>query len=67
LVRRVSEHPLVADVVVRGLHTSIEKGYTRLAARLVDDSELHVFEYVDSDLTKIRYAYHYLDPDGRMM
>jgi hypothetical protein len=45
----------------------MEKGYARLTARLVDGSQLHVFEYIDSDLTKIKYAYHYLDPDGRIV
>ena len=57
----------MVDIVVRGLHTSIEKGYTRLTARLVDDSQLHIFEYVDSDLTRIKYAYHYVDPAGCMV
>jgi len=49
------------------VQTSIEKGYVRFLARLVDDSELHIFEYVDYNLRKIKYAYHYQDHEGRMI
>jgi hypothetical protein len=67
VTRRVSEHPLVLDVAVRGLQTSLNKGYTRLVARLIDRSQLHIFEYVDSNLRKILYAYHYQDPEGHLI
>jgi len=40
---------------------SLKKGYVRLTALFIDNSELHVFEYVDSDLRRISYAYHYQD------
>jgi len=52
---------------VRGLQTSLNKGYTRLVARLIDRSQLHIFEYVDSNLRKILYAYHYQDPEGHLI
>ena len=43
---------------------SLKKGYVRLATLFIDDSELHVFEYVNSDLRKLGYAYHYQSPSG---
>ena len=36
-------------------------------AKLVDNSELHIFEYVDHNLRKIKYAYHYQDHEGHMI
>ena len=39
----------------------------RFVAFFVDDSELHVFEYVNSDLRKLSYAYHYQNPSGNMI
>lgn len=67
MLQTVSDHPLVVDVTKRSLHTSLERGYARLVARLVDGSQLHIFEYIDSELRRIAYAYHYQDPRGHLV
>jgi len=46
---------------------SLKKGYVRLTTLFIDDSELHVFEYVNSDLRKLSYAYHYQNPSGSLI
>jgi len=52
---------------VRRMEASSERGFARAVALLVDESELHVFEYVDSGLKKIGYAYHLQDRNGDMV
>jgi len=64
LIQRVKRHPLVKKVHVRNRQLSLKKGYVRLTTLFIDDSELHVFEYVNSDLRKLSYAYHYQNPSG---
>jgi len=64
LTQKVERHPLVKKVCVKNKHASLKKGYVRLAALFIDDSELHVFEYVNSDLRKLSYACHYQSPSG---
>ena len=39
----------------------------RVEALMIDGSEFHVFEYVDIKLTKISYAYHFQDRDGKLV
>ncbi|MBT9133127.1 MAG: hypothetical protein DDT33_01658 [Firmicutes bacterium] len=46
--------------LIREFH-STESGYIRFVAKLMDGSELHVFEYVDSALHKKDYSYHWQD------
>jgi hypothetical protein len=54
-------------VAVRRMEYSSARGYVRLEAVMVDGSELHVFEYVDSALRRISYAYHFQDKDGELV
>lgn len=49
------------------MQVSLKRGYVRVVALLADDSELHVFEYVDSDLSRLSYAYHYQTPSGALI
>ena len=61
IINEIKQHPLVKKIHVRNEQVSLKKGYVRLTALFIDNSELHVFEYVDSDLRRISYAYHYQD------
>jgi hypothetical protein len=45
----------------------VKKGFIRFVIALRDGSELHVFEYVDSDLHKIDYSYHWQDKEKRLI
>ena len=46
---------------------SMESGYIRFVLKLIDDSELHVFEHVDSNLHKAHYSYHWQDKKKTMI
>jgi len=61
IINEIKQHPLVKKIHIRNEQVSLKKGYVRLTALFIDNSELHVFEYVDSDLRRISYAYHYQD------
>ncbi len=45
----------------------IKKGFIRFAIELRDGSELHVFEYIDSNLHKLDYSYHWQDKEKRLI
>ena len=49
VLRKIKEHPLVKRFYVKNMQVSLKRGYVRVVASLVDDSELHVFEYVNSN------------------
>jgi len=44
-----------------------KKGFIRFVLELRDDSELHVFEYVDLTLHKIDYSYHWQDKEKKLI
>lgn len=67
LLRKVERHALVKRLYVKNMQVSLKRGYVRFVALFVDDSELHVFEYVDSDLGRLGYAYHFQDSSGLMI
>lgn len=67
VLRRVGEHPLVKRLSISRMESSSKRGSARAVAPLIDDSELHIFEYVDSDLNKISYAYHLQDQTGELV
>ncbi|MCK4734175.1 MAG: hypothetical protein KAT65_17105 [Methanophagales archaeon] len=45
----------------------MKKGFIRFVVELRDDSELHVFEYIDSSMHKIDYSYHWQDKEKRLI
>jgi len=49
------------------MESSSDRGFVRVVAVLIDDSELHIFEYVDSELNRISYAYHLQDQAGNLV
>jgi hypothetical protein len=57
----------VKRLIVRRVESSSVRGFARADALMVDGSEMHVFEYVDSSLNKISYAYHYQDRGGGLV
>ncbi|MEM3056617.1 MAG: DUF6516 family protein [Candidatus Bathyarchaeia archaeon] len=67
LLKEIKDHPLVKRIYVRNMQVSLRRGYVRAVALLTDDSELHVFEYVNSSLSRLSYSYHYQDPSGDMI
>jgi hypothetical protein len=44
-----------------------DKGFIRFIMELTDDSELHVFEYLNYHLQKIDYSYHWQDKDKKLI
>lgn len=67
VLRKIRESPVVKRLSVRRMEASSERGFVRVVALLIDDSELHVFEYVDSGLNRIGYAYHLQDQAGNLV
>ena len=45
----------------------MNRGFIRFVVELRDDSELHVFEYIDSSMHKIDYSYHWQDKEKRLI
>ena len=41
----------------------VDKGFIRFIIEFRDNSELHIFEYVDSNLHRIDYSYHWQNKD----
>jgi len=67
VLRKIREHPLVKRLSVRRMEASSARGFVRVVALLIDDSEPHIFEYVDSGLNRISYAYHLQDQAGNLV
>jgi hypothetical protein len=67
LLRVIEGHLLVKRVGVRRIEAGSARGYVRVEAVLLDGSELHVFEYVDSGLRRTSYAYHLQDRFGGLV
>lgn len=62
LVKRVAKKsPSVKKFRFIKEFIGVNKGYIRFVIELRDDSELHVFEYIDSSMRKIDYSYHWQD------
>ncbi len=45
----------------------MNRGYIRFVVELRDETELHVFEYIDSGMHKIDYSYHWQDKNKRLI
>ena len=45
----------------------VKTGFIRFVLVLRDDSELHVFEYVDSSMHKRDYSYHWQDKEQMLI
>lgn len=45
----------------------VKKGFIRFVIELREGSELHVFEYVDSNLHKIDYSYHWQNKEKKLI
>ena len=54
-------------VTLRRREESSHRGFVRAVALLIDESELHIFEYIDYKLSKISYAYHFQTQDGELI
>ncbi len=63
LKKVAKKNPSVKNLrLVREL-VGINRGFIRFVIELRDNSELHVFEYVDSSLHRIDYSYHWQDKE----
>ena len=45
----------------------VNSGFIRFVLELRDGCELHVFEFIDSNMHKIDYSYHWLDSEKNMI
>ncbi len=54
-----NKNPLVKNFRLIREFIGINKGFIRFVLELRDDSELHVFEYIDTSIHKIDYSYHW--------
>lgn len=59
LKKVATKNPSVKNLRLIREFIGVNRGFIRFVAKLRDDSELHVFEYVDSSLHRIDYSYHW--------
>ena len=67
LKKIVSSDPHVKNFRLIREFIGVKKGFIRFVIELRDDSELHVFEYIDSRMHKIDYSYHWQDKEKRLI
>jgi hypothetical protein len=67
LIKIAKKNPLVKKFRLIREMTGVKKGYIRFVIELRDNSELHVFEYVDSTLHKLDYSYHWQDKEKKLI
>lgn len=67
LKKIANKHPSVKKFRIIKEFVGVKNGFIRFVIGLRDDSELHVFEYVDSSLHKVDYSYHWQDKDKRLI
>ena len=56
-----NKNPSVNKLRLIKQFVGVNRGYIRLVIELRDETELHVFEYIDSGMRKIDYSYHWQD------
>ncbi len=61
----LNDHTLVSSYIVNDFKKSDAAFYLNLKAVFIDDSELHVREYVDIDHRK--YAFHWQSSNGELI
>jgi hypothetical protein len=62
-----SQHPDVVKFRLIREIIGVNKGFIRFALDLRDGTELHIFEYVDFNLHKIDYSYHWQNKDKMLI
>jgi len=62
-----NQHPDVVKIRLIKEVIGVNKGFIRFALELRDNTELHIFEYVDSNLHKIDYSYHWQNKDKTLI
>jgi len=67
LKKIVKKNPLVKNFRVIKEFIGVKKGYIRFVIEFIDNSELHVFEYVDSSLHKLNYSYHWQNNEKKLI
>ena len=67
LKKVAKKNPSVTEFRLIREFIDVKKGFIRFVIELRDGSELHVFEYVDSDLHKIDYSYHWQNKEKRLI
>ncbi len=67
LKRVAKNHPSVKNFRLIREFIGVDKGFIRFVIELRDNSEIHVFEYVNSGLHKIDYSYHWQNKDKRLI
>ena len=65
LQRMACTNPLTREFRLVREFCGTESGYIRFVVKLIDGSELHVFEYVESSLHKKDYSYHWQDREKK--
>jgi hypothetical protein len=63
LKKIAKKNPSVKNLRLVREFIGVNRGFIRFVIELRDDSEFHVFEYVDSSLHRIDYSYHWQDKE----
>lgn len=61
------KNPLMKKFRLVKEFSGVKKGYIRFVIEFRDNSELHVFEYVNSGLHKLNYSYHWQDKEKNLI
>ncbi len=67
LKKVANKNPSVKTLRLVKKFIGVNKGYIRFVVELRDDSELHVFEYVNSSLRRIDYSYHWQNKEKTLI
>jgi hypothetical protein len=67
LKKVANKNPSVKNLRLVKEFIGVNRGFIRFVVELRDYSELHVFEYVDSSLHRIDYAYHWQNKEKRLI
>ena len=67
LKRVAKKNPEVVNFRLIREFIGVNSGFIRFAFDLRDGCELHVFEYINSDLRKIDYSYHWLNKEKKLI
>ena len=67
LKKVTKKSPLVKNFRLIREFVGVNRGFIRFVIELRDESELHVFEYIDSSMHKIDYSYHWQDREKKLI
>jgi len=67
IIKFLRIHPLIKNTSIDRKIVTKNRGYVKATITFINDSQLHIREFINSKLRKINYAYHYQGSDGKLI